>query len=190
MWMKNEDELVEAVLKGDHSSFELLLRPYRRGLLNMAYRMTGNPEEAKEVCQEALIRIFRYLNKFKKGRSFKNWIYKIVVNTSYDFLRGKGRYAEIVESQKRGIVSSAPDPEKRLLNKEIKDKIKACLQRLSPKEKAVFLLRDEEGFSVDETSKILKCSSLSVRTHLSRARQKIREQFEKIYSLDEREVKL
>ena len=98
MWMKNEDELVMAVLQGDHGSFELLLRPYRRGLLNMAYRMTGNTEEAKEVCQEALIRIFRYLNKFKKGRNFKNWIYKIVVNTGYDFLRRKKKYEEIVKN--------------------------------------------------------------------------------------------
>ena len=189
MWMKNEDELVKAVLQGDHGSFEPLLRPYRRGLLNMAYRMTGNSEEAKEVCQEALIRIFRYLNKFKKGRSFKNWIYKIVVNASYDFLRGKKKYEEIVENQKKLTLSSVSDPEKQLLNKEIKGKIETCLQRLSPKEKAVFLLRDEEGFSIDETSKILGCSSLSVRTHLSRARQKIRAQFGKLYTLDNREVK-
>ena len=189
MWMKNEDELVEAVLRGDHSSFELLLRPYRRGLLNMAYRMTGNYEEAKEVCQEALIRIFRYLDKFKKGKNFKNWIFRIVVNTAYDFLRGKKRYEKIVENQKRLTVSSAPSPEKQLLNKELKDKIETCLQKLSPKEKAVFFLRDEEGFSIEETSKILGCSSLSVRTHLSRARQKIREQFEKIYPLDGKEVK-
>ena len=190
MWMKNEDELVKAVLQGDHSSFEPLLRPYRRGLLNMAYRMTGNLEEAKEVCQEALIRIFRYLSKFKKGRSFKNWIYKIVMNTAYDFLRGKKRHEEIVGKQKRLAVSPAPDPEKQLLNKEIKDKIEACLQSLSPKEKAVFLLRDEEGLSIDETSRILGCSSLSVRTHLSRARQKIRTRFESMFSTVEREVKI
>jgi len=111
------------------------------------------------------------------------------VNTTYDFLRGKKKYEEIVENQKKLTVSSVYDPEKQLLNKEIKDKIEACLQRLSPKEKAVFLLRDEEGFSIDETSKILGCSSLSVRTHLSRARQKIREQFGKLYALDNREVK-
>ncbi|UCC39189.1 MAG: RNA polymerase sigma factor [Candidatus Aminicenantes bacterium] len=188
--MKNEDELVEAVLGGDHGSFELLLRPYRKGLLNMAYRMTGNLEEAREVCQEALIRIFRYLDKFKKEKSFKNWIYKIAVNTSYDFLRRKKKQADIVEHQKRLEMSTVADPEKQLLNKEIKVKIESCLQSLSPKEKAVFLLRDEEGFSIEETSKILGCSSLSVRTHLSRARQKIRAQFEKLYPMDKREVKI
>jgi len=57
MWMKNNDELVEEVLRGDDVSFEILLRPYRQGILNMAYRMTENLEEAKEVCQDTLIKI-------------------------------------------------------------------------------------------------------------------------------------
>ncbi len=72
MWMKNDDDLVGEVLKGDQSSFERLLRPHRQGLLNMAYRMTGNFEEAKEICQEALIKIYKYLYRFEKGRSFKS----------------------------------------------------------------------------------------------------------------------
>lgn len=178
MWMKNEDDLVGEVLKGDQSSFELLLRPYRQGLLNMAYRMTGNFEEAKEICQEALIKIYSYFHRFERGRSFKSWIYKITMNSAYDFLRKKKKAGDIIESQKRHTLSVSPDPEKQFLNKEIRSKIESCLRNLSPKEKAVFLLRDGDGFSVEETSKILRCSSLSVRTHLSRARKKIRARLE------------
>jgi len=189
MEMKSEDELVDEVLKGNHRSFELLLQPYRQGLLNMAYRMTGNLEEAKEVCQEALIKVYRYLDKFKKGRSLKSWIYKITVNSAYDSLRNKKRFEDLVESQKKAAVRAGQDPEKQLLNTEIKAKIEACLQDLSPKEKATFLLRDGEGFSIEEASEILKCSSMSVRTHLSRARKKIREQFEKINFADTKEVR-
>ena len=70
MWMKNDDDLVGEVLKGDQSSFELLLRPHRQGLLNMAYRMTGNFEEAKEICQESLIKIYKYLYRFEKYNLF------------------------------------------------------------------------------------------------------------------------
>ena len=189
MEMKSEDELVEEVLRGNHPSFELLLRPYRQGLLNMAYRMTGNLEEAKEVCQEALIKVYRYLDKFKKGRSFKSWIYKITVNSAYDSLRKKKRFEDLVESQKKMGLGTGQDPEKQLLNTEIKAKIETCLQGLSPKEKATFLLRDGEGFSIEEASEILKCSSMSVRTHLSRAREKIREQFGKINFADTKEVR-
>lgn len=179
MWMKNDDELVGEVLEGNHSSFEVLLRPHRQGLLNMAYRMTGNFEEAKEICQEALIKIYRYLHRFEKGKSFKSWIYKITMNSAYDFMRKRKRSEDIVESQKRQISGASSNPEQQFLNKEIGSQIESCLRNLSPKEKAVFLLRDGDGFSVEETSRILRCSSLSVRTHLSRARKKIRIQFER-----------
>ena len=189
MWMKNEDDLVGEVLEGDQSSFELLLRPHRQGLLNMAYRMTGNFEEAKEICQEALIKIYKYFHRFERERNFKSWIYKITMNSAYDFLRKKKKAGDIIESQKRHTLSVSPDPEQQFLNKEIGSKIESCLRNLSPKEKAVFLLRDGDGFSVEETSKILKCSSLSVRTHLSRARKKIRSQFEKANLGFNKEVK-
>ncbi len=189
MEMKSEDELVEEVLSGDHRSFELLLQPYRQGLLNMAYRLTGNLEEAKEVCQEALIKVYRHLGKFKKGRSFKSWVYRITVNSAYDSLRKKKKYEDLLESQKKVDLNAGHDPEKQLLNTEVKAKIETCLKDLSPKEKATFLLRDGEGFSIQEASEILKCSSISVRTHLCRARKKIREQFEKINFADTREVK-
>ena len=96
MWMKNEDELVGEVLKGDQSSFELLLHPYRLGLLNMAYRMTGNREEAKEICQDALIKVYRYLHRYEKGKSFKSWVYKITMNSAYDFLRKKKKSEYII----------------------------------------------------------------------------------------------
>ncbi|NIO49392.1 MAG: sigma-70 family RNA polymerase sigma factor [Candidatus Aminicenantes bacterium] len=187
--MKSEDELVEEVLNGNHRSFELLLQPYRQGLLNMANRMTGNLEEAKEVCQEVLIKVYKHLDKFKKGRSFKSWIYRITVNSAYDSLRKKKKYENFVESQKKIGFSASYDPEKQLLNREIRAKIETCLRDLSPKEKATFLLRDGEGFSIEEASEILKCSSMSVRTHLSRARKKIREQFEKINFANTREVR-
>ncbi len=189
MEMYSEDKLVDVVLKWNHRSFELLLQPYRQGLLNMAYRMTGHLEEAKEVCQEVLIKVYRYLDKFKKGRSFKSWIYKITVNSAYDSLRKKKRFEDLVESQKKTGLSAGQDPEKQLLNTERKAKIETCLQDLSPKEKATFLLRDGEGFSIEEASEILKCSSMSVRTHLSRARKKIREQFEKIKFAETKEVR-
>ncbi len=188
MWMKNEDELVGEVLKGDQSSFELLLRPYRLGLLNMAYRMTGNREEAKEICQDALMKVYRYLHRYERGKSFKSWVYKITMNSAYDFLRKKKKSEDIIERHKGLLPAASPNPEQQFLNREIRSKIESCLQNLSPKEKAVFLLRDGDGFSVEETSEILKCSSLSVRTHLSRARKKIRAQFEKLNLAFKKEV--
>jgi RNA polymerase sigma-70 factor (ECF subfamily) len=179
MWMKDEDKLVEEVLQGKHSSFELLLQPYRHGFLNMAYRITGDREEAQEVCQDALLKIFKYLKSFKKGRSFKTWSYKVLMNTSYDYLRGKKKYKRVIESQKNVPVYEVSQVEQRVWKSQMKEKIQSMLDILSPKEKAVFLLRDSEGLSVRDASLVLGCSQISVRTHLSRARQKIKAHFEK-----------
>ncbi len=188
MWMRDEDKLVENVLQGNHSSYELLLRPYRQGFLNMAYRITGNKEEAEEICQDALLKIFKYLSSFKRGRSFRTWAYRIVMNTSYDFLREKKKFEQVIEAQKKTVVYENSGAEERVENKEIREKIRRMLYILTPKEKAVFLLRDSEGLSVKEASMVLGCSQISVRTHLSRARQKIKSHFEKIYPMKSREV--
>lgn len=179
MWMKDEDQLVEDVLQGKHSSFELLLQPYRQSFLNMAYRITGDREEAKEVCQDALLKIFKYLKSFKKGRSFKTWSYKVLMNTSYDYVRDKKKFKRVIESQKSASVYEIPRVEQKLWKSEMKERIQSILGILSPMEKAVFLLRDSENLSVKDASLVLGCSQLSVRTHLSRARQKIKTHFEK-----------
>jgi len=187
-WMKSEEELIEEALNRNHASFELLLRPYRQGLLNMAVRMTGNAEDAKEVCQEAIIKVYHYLKNFRRGHSFRNWILKILVNSSYDFLRKKKKSIEIIESQKNKGRGRISDVEEKYLQSEIREKVQICLQDLTPKEKSVFLLRDSEGYSIHETAEVLGCSPGSVRTHLSRARRKIRRRFEELYG--NKEVRL
>jgi RNA polymerase sigma-70 factor (ECF subfamily) len=179
--MDKEDQLIERALMGDEASFELLLRPYRQGMLNTAYRMTGNSEEAKDICQEAVIKIYKYLRSFKKGKSFKNWIYKTLINCTYDELKRKSRRERLIDSQKRQTVIHKRHPEVEFLDAEIKEKIDTFLQILSPKEKAVFLLRDINGLSIQETTAVLESSSISVRTHLSRARKKIKQEFELRY---------
>lgn len=180
--MKNEGELIEAALQGNEEAFVTLLRPYRDNMLNLSYRMVWNLEDAKEVCQEVVIKIFKYLGRFKKGHNFKNWVYKIVVNTSSDFLRKKRKSEDIVAMKKVLGVDSSINPEAQFLNREVKDKIAYCLGTLSPKERAIFLLRDGEGLSVKEAAAVLGTSAISVRTHLSRARQKLRVGLEKIFS--------
>jgi RNA polymerase sigma-70 factor (ECF subfamily) len=179
MWMKDEDKLVEEVLQGQYSSFEVLLQPYRQGFLNMAYRITGDIEEAKEICQEALLKIFKYLKSYKRGRSFKTWSYKVLMNTSYDYLKEKKKFKRVIDSQKSTSVYEIPQFEQRVWKNQMKEKIRGMLDILSPKERAVFLLRDGENLSVREASLVLGCSQISVRTHLSRARQKIKAHFEK-----------
>ena len=180
--MNTEENLIKASLRGDQEAFERLLLPYKQRILTLAFRMTGDMEDSKEVSQDAVLRIYRYLHSYKPGRSFKNWLYKTVVNASYDFLRQRGRQMDIIEKHKDPeIASGRGTPEKRYMRGEIREKIKQCLAYLSPREKAVYLLRDAEGLSIRETCRVLGITSSSVRTHLSRARRKIRVRFEEIY---------
>jgi RNA polymerase sigma-70 factor (ECF subfamily) len=179
--MKNEEQLIDAALEGDEDAFELLLYPYRNKMLNLSYRMVGNLEDAKEVCQEAVFKIFRYLKGYKKGKSFKNWMYKIVVNSANDFLRKKKKHENIFAMKKALADYVSTNPETQFLNREVRDKIASCLENLTPKERAVFLLRDGEGLSIKEAARVLGASSVSVRTHLSRARQKLRGRLVKIF---------
>ena len=187
--MKREEELIEEALQGNHIAFEQLLHPYRNGLLNMVYRMTGNPEDAKEICQDALIKIYRYLRSFKKGRSFKNWLYKTVVNTARDFLKKQKRFDLLMEQQKNSADCEKVNPEKHYLDAEIRENIQNCLQWLTPTERAVFCLRDGEGLSIKEAASVPGCSSMGIRVDGGRASTKLRLELGELDSFKNSEVK-
>ncbi|MFC2156397.1 RNA polymerase sigma factor [Acidobacteriota bacterium] len=178
----NTEELIKIALEGNESAFESLLRPHRSSILNLALKMTGNMEDAMEIAQETIIKIFKYLHSFQSDKNFRNWVLKIVVNSTHDFWKKRKRDEGMMEEHKRSVFGlSSENPEKRLMQREIREKINSCLKALSPKERSVFLLRDGEGMSIQETSSILGYSSASVRTHLCRARKKIRERIQIIY---------
>jgi len=169
---EKESRLVELVLGGQTEAFEPLVTPYRKLLLTLAYRLCRNTEEAKEISQETLMRAFRYLGSFDRKRSFKNWLLQIEMNV----WRSLGpRAADEGTLRELAARNTPEDPEERLTGKEVREKLLACLDGLSPREREVFLLRDIESRSVKETAEVLRISAISVRVHLSRARDKIRE---------------
>ncbi len=179
--MKDEEQLLEKALQGDARAFERLLFPYRQGMLNLAFRITQNAEDAQEVCQEALLKIFRYLDKYRSEMNLKNWTYQIVANAARDHLRKRKKQDLSADPRCLQEGDRQISPEDSLLQVEIRDKLQACIRFLTPKERIVFVLRDVEGHSIRETASLLRLSSVSVRTHLSRARCKLRIRFEEIY---------
>lgn len=172
--MTDEVHWVARTLEGDDEAFARLLRPYRQGMMRLAFRMTGSREAAEEICQEAMIKVFKYLPRFQVRRNFRSWLFKITANAALDFLRRARREESIIAAQKATGELAMPSAEKCLQDREIAHRVQACLDHLTPKERMVFLLRDMEGFSVKETAALLRSSSMAVRTHLSRARSKIR----------------
>ena len=187
VWKMNANDLLERAVSGDREAFETLLRPHREGILNLAYRMSGNREDALEIGQEVILKVFKYLGRFRRDMNMKNWLYSITVNAARDHLRRRQSSFRVLDRPlDTGAGDDAANPETRYLNREIRSKIRECLEVLTPKEKSVFLLRDGEGYSIAETAAVLGFSSASVRTHLSRARKKIRDRFVRIYPMSGR----
>ncbi len=182
---EREKELVRKALSGESSAFEELVLPYRRSLLHLAYRMTGDMEEAMDIAQETLLRSFRYLDRFDQERNFRNWLFQIAANLAKDWQRKKiletgarriSIEAEASDNPQSGRADSSssrqPTTERQ---SDLNLDLNGCLSRLSPRERQVFILRDLEGLSIRETAGLLKTSSLSVRVSLSSARKKIRQ---------------
>ena len=180
------------VLSGRTEAFEPLVTPYRGPLLALASRLTRNREEALEVAQEALFRAFRSLASFDVSRSFRNWLFQIAANEARDRYRRARREraafedaAGRAESATTGLSattgSAFADPEAGQDRRELRADIMRSLAALSPREREVFVLRDIEELDIRETSRVLGCSSLSVRVHLSSARRKLREAIRRDY---------
>jgi RNA polymerase sigma-70 factor (ECF subfamily) len=171
---ETEKELVAMVLSGRTEAFEPLVSPYRRPLLALAYRLTRNREEALEVAQEALLRVFRSLARYDVSRSFRNWLFQIAANEARDRFRKRTREKAAFENAVHGATGSA-DPEADRDRQEMRSDILQCLAVLSPREREVLVLRDLEELDIKETARTLGCSSISVRVNLSSARRKLRE---------------
>lgn len=193
---EREKELLDKALAGDGSAFEELVWPYRQSLLHLSFRMTGNKEEAMDITQEALLKSFRYLQRFEPEKNFRNWLFQIAANECRDFLKKVRTEKKYRQQIGRSSKSSELDPENikaqseagfepaSALSADLKLDVNKCLQYLSPKEREVFILRDLDGFNIKETASTLGLSAISVRVNLSSARKKIRQTIEgkKVYA--------
>ena len=164
--------MIELVLSGKVEAFEPLVTPYRKSILSLAFRLSRDWEDAKEISQDTLLRAFRYLRTYDRKRSFKNWLLQILVNV---WRNQQKKRAEIRSLGEFLPQSMEGNPAEKHLQSEIRAQLLGCLDGLTPREREVFLLRDIEDTSIKETAQILRSSPLSVRVHLSSARKKLRE---------------
>jgi RNA polymerase sigma-70 factor (ECF subfamily) len=176
---ETEQELITMVLSGRTEAFEPLVSPYRGPLLALAYRLTRDREDAREVAQEAFLKAFRSLGRFDLSRSFRNWLFQIAANEARDRLRRAKRMRAAFEAAAREQPAPAAGgtsaPEAGRERNETRSEILSALDSLGPREREVFVLRDLEELDIRETARVLGCSSISVRVNLSSARRKIRE---------------
>ena len=180
-----EGGLVEQCRRGDAQAFARLVALHEGMVFNLAARLLGDPEEARDVAQEVFLQVYRTLGRFEGRSSLKTWIYRIVVNQSRNRQRWwrrrrKDRSCPIDaltpadEARLAEQATGAEGPEERLARRERARAVQSALLKLSFEHRAVLLLREVEGLSCDEIAGTLSLPAGTVKSRLSRARDALR----------------
>jgi RNA polymerase sigma-70 factor, ECF subfamily len=179
------DSFIRAAQRGDQDAFEQLVRAYDQSVLRLAMNLLRSPEDARDVYQEAFLRVYRNLHTFRFDCSFHTWLYRIVTNICLDQLRKRK-----VRKEESSVVETADgpidrmeafeedaaeaDPERSMWNRQLKDKIEDALLDLTPRERMVFELRHYQGLRLRNIGEVLGTTEEAAKNCLFRATQKMR----------------
>ena len=189
--------LIERAQAGDRDAFEELVHRYDRDVLRIALNVLHKTDEARDVYQEAFLKIYRNLPRFRFECSFYTWMYRVVTNVCLDHLRRRSSRPEdqAPEYAFRQANGDAPatdffdrqqdqgaesDPERRLMGREIGQRISAAIEQLSPRERMVFEMKHYQGLKLRAIGEALGTSEETVKNSLFRATRKLRVQLEEL----------
>jgi len=165
--------------QGDGDAFRALVERHSRTVFRLAFRMTGNEQDAEDVVQESFLRAYRQLGRFESRANFGTWLYRIVANCSVDLMRAKqARHdqtrSESIDEAIEMPAGDLPGPERLAQSAEIQRRVQAALEAVSPLERAAVTLRHYEGRSIDEISSALGLGTSAAKHSVFRAVKKLR----------------
>jgi RNA polymerase sigma-70 factor (ECF subfamily) len=183
--------LVHACKRGDAAAFEKLVNRYDTKLFRIARHITHNQEDAQDAVQEAFLKVFRKITQFRENSQFSTWLTRITVNESLMKLRKQRHNKEfsiddnfqIEDHSTFELADWTPNPEVLYRGFELRSILRSELQQLQPGLKVVFVLRDIEGLSTEETAEVLESTPVAVKARLWRARLKLRERLSKYFGI-------
>jgi RNA polymerase sigma-70 factor (ECF subfamily) len=179
-----ERQLIEKTLAGDETAFGQLVKTYQGTVFNIAYRMLGDREEARDLAQEAFWRAHCGLPSFDLDRPLAPWLYRIVTNLSLNQIRRKApptisldtpRPCQPPDAEPPQVPDPAAGPSDQLLQAEAQNQIRDAILALPPMDRAVIELRHYQALSYEEIAVVLDTSLSSVKSRLFRARRKLRD---------------
>jgi len=164
---------------GDLEAFLSLVERHRRYMYNLALRITGNEQDAKDVIQESLLNAYLHLEQFERRADLRTWLNRIVVNCALDHLRGLRRRPDRNDPRPLSDVvdtaaSSSPDPERLVTSADWRRQVSAAMNTMSPLERVTFTLRHFEGCSINEIAQTVGIGNNAAKQHIFRAVRKIR----------------
>ncbi len=189
----SDEELVTRARAQDFGAFEQLVDRYEDKVYRLAFRFVRNETEAKEIVQDTFLSIWRKLDTFKGDAQFGSWVYRVAANAALMRLRSQRRHPEVSTEElpidfldTYGQIPTPGDnwarrPDDELQSDELRRRIQAAVDDLPEIYRTVFLIRDVEGLSTEETAEVLNISIPTVKTRLHRARLALREAISKYF---------
>lgn len=179
-------KIIQQIKKGDKAAFRQLVEHYQQAAFNLAFRMLGDDDEARDVVQDSFIRIWEKIDTYNSKEKFTSWMYKIVSNRAIDSLRAMKRMP-LVSIEKLipdmiTVVDKGSDVQ--LENKEVGEFIRAITEGLPQKQQLIFTLRDLQGLSSQEVQSITALSDTIIKSNLYHARNTIRKKLTAIMKFE------
>jgi len=193
----NELDLANQAKQGDHAAFTELVNRYARKVFRLARHITQNDQDAEDVLQETFLKAYSRLDQFQGNSKFYTWLVRIGVNEALMRLRRrKGNLTVSLDEEletgdgsiPRDIPSEEGDPEETYGREQLRESLERAIDSLAESYRAVFLLRDVEGFSTEETAQMLGLSVSAVKSRLLRARIQLRNKLKRRLGHDGRQT--
>ena len=188
---RNEGKLIERAARGDGAAFSELMQTHEKRMYAVAFRLCGNHEDAQDCLQDAMIRVYKAISSFKGQSSFATWLYRITTNTCLDELRRrKTRQSTSLDGLLDTGWSPTDDldtPERHALMSEKRREIERAIAQLPEDMRAAVVLRDIQGFSYDEIAHMLGANVGTVKSRISRGRERLREKLSETLELFEQD---
>ena len=164
---------------GDGDAFRTLVEHHGKVAFGLAFRLTGNAEDAEEVVQESFLKAFRQLGRFEARSNFGTWLHRIVVNCAMDVLRHRQsrkarEHTGLADDVADSLPASEPCPEQLARSAEIEQRVAQSMYELTPQERAAFTLRHREGRSIEEIGRVLGLQKSAAKHAVFRAVKKLR----------------
>jgi RNA polymerase sigma-70 factor (ECF subfamily) len=185
----DESRLIGEVRAGRTESFEYFVRKYQRKITRVAYRLLRDTGEADCAAQESFLRAYQNLGDFREGSTFETWLTRICINWCKDRLKRRRLVLyfhqappeQEEDSGPREIAADPePSPERRAMSRQIRERLRAAMESLSPRQKTIFVLKHFEELSIPEIAELTGLDSGTIKSHLFRAAHKIRERLKEL----------